>query len=263
MERTNSIVRLAVISLLALSVVISSASAQKQSNAFDKAIKETVVDLGVSPYYADMPRKLHGQLRCHYFSKFMVKELDLGQKGDEWISIAPNDATHLTPCAQDHADSEIDFQKWPEGYFGGVRGSFVFLDAADCFNSGCPFGVFDAFTKKKLFEDQRKLSPKGRIAEIRFAERGSNLVMRYPRVVSAKCSLPQEKSGCWKDILRTTGLAPQPIPKCIGYNGFNQREGYGTSDQSDPSVVSFPVEVTIPEFKIHILPGPVTCWAAD
>jgi hypothetical protein len=241
-----------------------SSIAQEPSESFDKAIKETVVDLGASPYYPGA-RHMHGQLRCHYFERFMVKELDWLQKGDDWISFGPNDPAHLTPCTQEHAtgETEIPVEDGDAGYFGGVKGSFVFLDAADCFDRGCPFGVYDALTKKKLFEDQLRLSPKGKIADIRFAKNGSKLVMRYPSVVPADCSLPLKKSECWMEILHTTGLTPQPMPRCIGYSGFNKQEVYGTDDQIDPSVVSFPVEVTIPDFKRRILPGPVACWAAD
>jgi hypothetical protein len=57
------------------------AAGQGQPKSFDKAIKETVVDLGVSLYYAGSPNQKHGQLRCRYFSRFVVKELDWGQKG--------------------------------------------------------------------------------------------------------------------------------------------------------------------------------------
>jgi hypothetical protein len=262
MEGITSAARLVAVLLCALS--LGSSAAQEHSESFDKPIKETVVDLGLSPYYPPA-RQRHGQLRCHYFQRFVVKELDWLQKGDDWISFAPNAPTHLTPCTEERAEGEtvISGEDGDAGYFGGVKGSFVFLEAADCFDRGCPFGIYQASPGKKLFEDQRRLSPKGKIAEIRFFSKNGNLVMRYPRVVAAECSLPQKKSDCWKVIQGSTGLAQQPVPKCIGYIGFNQREGYGTDDQSDPSVVSFPVEVTIPGFNAHILSGPVECWAAD
>jgi hypothetical protein len=234
------------------------AFAQGRIESFDKAIKVTEVDLGSS----SGPGRHHGQLRCHYFPGFVVKELDSGQKGDDWISIAPNDPSHPASCSQEHASGETVLQDW-EGYFGGVKEGLIFLDAADCSDRGCPFRVYEASTSKKLFEDQRRLSPKGKIAEIRFIRNGEHLVMRYPRVVTAECSLPQKKTVCWKQILSATGLNPQPIPNCIGYSGFIQREGYGTNDLTDPSVVSFPVEITIPGFNARILPGPAECWAAD
>jgi hypothetical protein len=262
MKGTTSVVRLVAVTMCGWFLASSPSAAQMQSESFDKAIKETTVDLGVSPYYEGLSQR-HGQLLCHYFQGFMVKEVDLGQKGDEWISIAANDPAHLTPCTLEHGKGEIVFQDWTEGYFGGAKGNLVFLVAADCFDRGCPFGVFDALSKKKLFEDQRGLSPKGKIAEIRFGKTGGSFFMRYPRVVAANCSLPQKKSECWRDILRSTGLAPQPIPTCSGYSGFNRSTGSGTDDKTDPSVVSFPVEVTIPDFKRRILPGYVACWAAD
>jgi len=262
MERMVSVARHVAASFCVWSLLTLSGSAQNQSESFDKPIKETVIDLGLSPYYPAV-RQNHGQLRCHYFQRFMVKELDWGQKGDDWISIASNDPAHLTPCSQEHNDDETLHREAQDEYFDAAKGNFVFLGAADCLDRGSPFRVFDVVSGKELFEDQRRLSPKGKIADISFAKSGANLVMRYPSVVAAECSLPQKKSECWKEILRSTGLGPQPMPKCIGYSGFNRSEGYGTDDQSDPSVVSFPVEVTIPEFKRRILPGPVTCWAAD
>jgi hypothetical protein len=192
----------------------------------------------------------------------MVKQLDMGQKGAEWISIVPNDLVHLTPCNRKHAGE--NFRRDSQGeYFAGAKGSFVFLEDADCFDRGCPFAVFDSYSGKKVFEDQRRLSPKGKISEIVFAKSGDLLVMHYPRVVAAECSLPQQKSECWKQILTSTGLTPQPVPKCTEYDGFNQATGSDTDDLRDPSVVSFPVEVTIPGFHVHLLPGPVSCWAAD
>ncbi len=261
MKGVVSIVRLAAISFCVWSIVTFTASAQQQTESFDKPIKETVVDMGPSPYYPWINGR-HGQLLCYYFQQFMVKQLDMGQKGAEWISIAPNDPAHLTPCNRKHAGEK--FRRDSQGeYIAGVKGSFVFLEAADCFDRGCPFAVFDAASGKKLFEDQRRLSPKGKIAEIHFAKSGESLVMRYPRVVAAECSLPQEKSKCWRQILTSSGLTPQPAPKCAEYNGFNQATDSGTDDLRDPSVVSFQVEVTIPGFNVRILPGPVLCWAAD
>ena len=263
MKGTTSIVRLALVSLCAWSFVSVSSAGQEQSESFDKAIKETVVDLGVPPEYGGEPTGPHRHLRCHYFQSFLVKELDSGGKGDDWISIASNNPGHLTLCAQERAEGETVIQNEEEDYFLAVKGNFVFLGAADCFDRGCPFFVFDALTKKKLFEDQLRLSPKRKIADIHFSKNGSKLVMRYPSVVAAECSLPLKESECWNEILHTTGLTPQPMPRCVGYSGFNKREVYGTDDQSDPSVVSFPVEVALPDFKRRILPGPVACWAAD
>jgi hypothetical protein len=263
MKRTTSIAPLVAVSFCAWSLVSAPSGAQTQSESFDKAIKETVVDLGVPPEYAGEPTAPHIKLRCHYFQNFLVKELDSGGKGDDWISIATNDPSHLTPCAQERAEGETVIQNEEEDYFSVVKRNFVFLSAADCFDRGCPFYVFDALTKKKLFEDQLRLSPKGKIADIHFSKNGSKLVMRYPSVVAAECSLPLKKSECWKEILHTTGLTPQPMPRCVGYSGFIKQEVSGTDDQRDPSVVSFPVEVAIPEFKRRILHGPVACWAAD
>jgi hypothetical protein len=261
MERTTPLARLFAVMFCVGSLVLPCSPAQRKAQSFDNAIRESVVDLGISPYYADSSKR-HGQLRCHYFPTFLVKELDWGQEGDDWISIARNDPAHLAPCNQESRPAEAFHRKGDE-YFDGVNGSYVFLGAADCFDRGCPFRVLDAASGSELFKDQTRLSPKGIIAGIQFLKRGDHLVMRYPTIFAAECSLLQKESECWNQILSSTGLKVQPAPKCIGYSGFNRKEGYGTDDLSDPSVVSFEVEVTIPGFKRQILPGPVSCWAAD
>ena len=257
-------IRLVVVLICAYSLLPVFSGAQNRTESFDKAIKETVVDLGPSPYYPGK-NPPHGQLRCHYFPSFVVKELDWGQKGDDWISFAPNIPSNPAPCVQDRVAGEamMPVADGNAGYFYGVKANLVFLSAVDCFNLGCPFGIYDPSTAKKLFEDQLRLSLKGKAAQIRFERAGQRLVMHYPRVVTTECSLPQKKTECWNKILRSTGLAQQPMPKCFGYGGFDKQTVFGTDDLSDPSVVSFQVEVTLPELKAHVPGGPVACWAAE
>jgi hypothetical protein len=216
--------------------------------SFDEPLRKMVVDLGVSEYSAHE----HSELRCYFYSSFAVKELDLKQQGDEWISIVPISASNLPSCAQEHSNNEIVIKDW-SGYFDGVKGNFVFLNADDGYNGGYPFGVFDAATGKKLFEDSREL---GKEEKLRFVADGKGLILRYQRIDVAECSIPQKKSECWEEIKRKTGLRSQPMPVCAGYGG--------NIDETDPSVVSYPVEVALlPGFNRRLLSGPVKCWAAD
>ena len=220
-----------------------------QEESFDDPLHKTVVDLGVAPNVSPVE---HSALSCYYFKGFMVKELDLKELGDEWIAIAPDEDSSMLPCTQEHGKGEIVIQNWT-GYFAGVKGNLVFLNAEDGFNGGYPFGVFDAATGKKLFEDSREL---GKEEKLRFVSDKKGSVLRYQRIDVAECSIPLKKSECWEEIMRKSGLKSQPMPVCAGYGG--------NIDETDPSVVSYPVEVALqPGFERRLLSGPVKCWAAD
>jgi hypothetical protein len=224
-----------------------------REESFDEPLRKMVADLGVSEFSGGNNPE-HSEVRCYIYSNFMVKELDLKQLGDEWISIAPVSASNPPPCAQEHGDNEIVI-KYPDwtGYFAGVKGNLVFLNAEDGFNGGYPFGVFDAATGKKLFEDSREL---GKEEKLRFVSDGKGSVLRYQRIDVEECSIPLKKSECWEEVMRKTGLKYQPMPVCAGYGN--------NIDQNDHSVVSYPVEVTLqPGFERRLLSGPVKCWPED
>jgi len=221
-----------------------------QGEPFDEPLRKTVVDLG--PSQNTSPDR-HDKLSCYYYPRFLVKELNLNELGAEWIAIAPVDSVGNSACKKDHGKGEftIDDQT---GYFAGVKKNLVFLNAEDDFNGGYPFGVFDSATGKKLFEDSREAG-KG-VEELKFSRGNGNLILRYQRIYVADCSIPRDKSACSAKIVSKTGLTSQSMPSCSGYGG--------NIDETDPSVVSFPVEVALtskPGSKL--LPGSVKCWAAD
>ena len=222
----------------------------RRDESFDAPLRKTVVDLGVSPYAAgDHPA--HGELACYFFRSFMVKVLDLKQKGAEWIAIAPDADSGSLRCVREHGKGEKVIEHW-FGYFAGVKGNLIFLNGDDGYQGGYPFGVFDSATGKRLFGDSRELAEK----EFHFAHDGNGLVVRYRRVFVAECSIPGKKEACWEEIERKAGLASQPMPACTGYGG--------QTGEADPSVVSFPVEVMLlPEIRRRQVAGPVKCWAAQ
>ncbi len=221
--------------------------AAPREESFDNPLRKTVVDLGAAPNVSPVE---HSALSCYFFNGFMVKELDLKELGDEWIAIVPASGSKVPPCVQEHGQGEMVIQGWT-GYYDGVKGNLVFLNAEDGFNGGYPFGVFDPATGKKLFEDSRELADR----ELHFASDEKRTALRYRRIHVAECSIPEQKDACWKQIEQKTGLSSQPMPACTGYGG--------NIDETDPSVVSYPVEVTLPGFNLRMLPGPVKCWAAD
>ncbi|MGA3011430.1 MAG: hypothetical protein ABSD72_14320 [Terracidiphilus sp.] len=227
--------------------------AAPQEGSFDEPLRKVVVDLGVSEYSAGNNPE-HSEVRCNFYPGFVVKELDLKQEGDEWISIAPISASNPPPCTQENSGNEIVIkpQDW-SGYFAGVKGNFVFLNAEDGFNGGYPFGIFDASTGKKLFEDSRE---SGKEEKLRFVSDGRGLVLRYQRIDVAECSIPEKKGECWEQIMRKAGLNSQPLPVCSGYGG--------NIDETANSVVSYAVEVSLlPGFERRLLSGPIHCWPGD
>jgi len=233
------------------------APSARESDDFDEPLSQIVVDLGQSPYHSQGDPE-HSTLRCMYYPAFVVKELDMKEQGDEWTAIAPSKPENKPPCVQQHGKGEFEIKdtdghNW-SGYFSGVKGNLIFLDGDDGYNEGIPFGVFDALTGKKMFEDSSEyLHGEG----LHITNKDSLLMIRYRRVDAAECSIPQKKGECWEQIRKKAGLVSQPMPKCTGYD----QKGF---DDTDPSVVSYPYEVTfLPELKKRVLPGEVKCWAAD
>ncbi|MGA7784179.1 MAG: hypothetical protein WB997_06000, partial [Candidatus Acidiferrales bacterium] len=110
------------------------------------------MDFGPSPYY-DPRKKVRNELSCYCYSTFMVKEYDEGQKGSEWLAIAPVEGRISPACTKTHPANEkvIAYPEWG-GYFMGAKGRLVFFSAADGFNSAMPFVVYDSRTKTKVFE---------------------------------------------------------------------------------------------------------------
>ena len=115
--------------VLTLSLVAGSLCAQVDrinlDEGFDKALKKTVVDLGPSPYYRPA-QHVRKKLTCYYYSTFTVKQYDEGQKGAEWLSIAPSAEA---PCTRKHGEHEKVYtsEEW-SGYFRGAKGMIVFFD---------------------------------------------------------------------------------------------------------------------------------------
>jgi hypothetical protein len=233
------------------------ATSSWEDDGFDKPLLKTVVDLGKSPYLLSGDSN-HSTLTCLYFSTFVVKELDMKEKGDEWTAVAPSTPDHRPPCVQQHGRNEFEIKdadghNWA-GYFSGVKGNLVFLDGDDGYNEGMQFGVFDALTGKKIFEDSSEFLDK---QHLNISNKDGALIIRYRRVDAADCSLPQKMGECWDQIRKKSGLKPQQMPQCNGY-------GHEGVDDTDPSVVSYPYEVTLlPELKKTQLQGEVKCWPAD
>ena len=249
-----SMVQEKVIAVLRYSAVIALGTicwTAAHAESFDKPLQEKVVDLGHSPYLMPSDDR-HVKLTCSYYSKFMIKELnDPGNKGALWIAIAPVRPGLVSGCTRRHGPGEKLFKDW-DGYFGGVKGDLVFLYDADGDNGGLGFTAFDSKTRAKVF---RGSASGDRFKELDFVHvSDTQMTLRYLRIVSGDCSLPNDGSACWSKFKEQLGLALAPMPKC-DYHG---------EDVRDFSVVAYPVEVSLfPKPSIRALANPDKCWAAD
>lgn len=226
-------------------------------------LKEEVVDNGLSPYSAPGHNR-RNELSCYFYSTFMVKQYDEGQKGSEWMAIAPVEGRTPPPCALSHRAGEkvITYPEW-SGYYIGAKGRLAFFSAEDGFNAGLPFVVYDSKTGTKVFEDsyhdttifnQKVASSPFNHMRV-FEEKNGQYSLRYLRVVEAKCDLHTEKSSCWERVRRKLKLQSTEIPTCIRYEGISTRF---------ESAIAYPVEVTLfPKPVIKTIPGPVRCWPVD
>ncbi|HLW97923.1 MAG TPA: hypothetical protein VKR82_04705 [Candidatus Acidoferrales bacterium] len=223
-----------------------------------------MVDNGPSQYSAPGSGRRNG-LSCFFYSTFVVKQYDEGQKGSEWLAIAPFAGRTAPACTLTHTANEkvITYPEWG-GYFLGAKGRLVFFRAADGFNAGMPFVVYDSKTETKVFEEdsfhdtsiflqKAKSSPFNHMRV--FEEENDQFILKYLRVVEAGCDLHSEKSSCWESVRKTLKLQNTEVPVCTGYEGISARF---------ESAVAYPVEVTLfPKPVVKTIEGPVRCWPVD
>jgi hypothetical protein len=235
----------------------------KPEDSFDAPLKKEVVDYGLSPYY-DPIRNRRNELSCYYYSTFIVKQYDEGQKGSEWLAIAPVEGGTTPVCTLTHpADEKVIIGPEWSGYFMGTKGRLAFFSAADGTNEGMPFVVYDSQTETKVFEDSdhdpsifnRKVESSPFNHMRLFEGRNGQFSLKYLRVVEVGCDLQSEKSSCWERVRKMLELQDTEMPTCSGYKGISTRW---------ESAVAYPVEVTLfPKPVTKTVEGPVRCWPVD
>lgn len=240
------------------------------ADSFDKPLRETVVDVGPSPN--QLPSNgWRVKLSCYYYPAFMVKQLnDPGLKGAR-IAIVPLLNGHPPACRRSHGAEERLIRKW-SGYFKGVKGQLLFLDAEDGTNGGMPFGIFDWKTGKKLFEDSVLFWNSGPVdPDIEFSYTpDGNISMSYLRVVEAGCSIPKDEMTCWDKFREKFGSPLATVPKCTGYYPQGEKkwvpgdEGVPPGELETPSAIAYPVVVELfPRPSIKAVAGPAKCSPVD
>jgi len=241
-----------------------------RSALFDTPLAEVVV--------AVPPPKLnpqnHAYLACFFYPGFVVKELDLGDKGAERLSIAPVPSRASTPpCAITALPGEQVVRNrsgddW-SGYFKGVKGGFALFDDSDSFNGGLGFGVVDVRSGATVFVDSAALT--GGFSRI--ASDGATLTLDYRRALSPGCSLMTQADACWRKVLDASGLAEASRPHCAGAYARLYPAGASGGDRTKqikaindvPSVITYNVRATIGK-KLESLkprPGSVACSVSD
>jgi hypothetical protein len=243
---------------------------------FDKPVRKQRVELGK----AANPLSDRTRVTCYFFPSFMVKEVDLGEKGADRLGIVPVTPQSTGKCTRARSKDEIvvPAKDW-SGYFLGVKNGYVFFSGDDLWNGGQSFAIFDSTAGRKLFEDSAK-------AGITFFTRpDKTITMQYLRVVTDDCAILKD-AACWQRMAGKYGLDNAAAPDC--------RKGYETIAESmakercaaqraplaaclkkerplavkqandSPSVISYPVEVELKATPSAKPTGAaVGCWPAD
>jgi hypothetical protein len=246
---------------IAICAVLALTSAA-QAESFDTPLKTKVVDFGKSPYSPN--ETVHIKLTCNYYERFMVKELDMGQKGAEWLAIVPVLVGGTPACTKSHLRHErvIAGREW-SGYFKGAKGDLAFFDADDGTNGGLSFAVYDSRTGKRIFKDTaydskmwNNMPEESGFNQLRlYTDQTGHVSLQYLRVVATECDLYREKTSCWNKIRNRLQLKTAPIPVCSGYED---------TQWDVVSAVAYPVEVSFfPKLIMKTKAGLVKCWPVD
>jgi len=225
------------------------------AESFDEPLRKSVVDLGRSPYLLPTsPSQI--ELFCYYYPAFMIKQLnDPGLKGTRWVTIVPILNGHVPACSRSHGSAErfIEKEWWT---FIGVKGSLLFLEAADGEDGGMPFRILDLKTGKKIFEDSVWGDGHFEFADTFDGE----MSLRYLRTVREDCSITWGGTSCWNKFREKWGLPPATAPKCTNFEG----KPVPVEEKETPTAVVYPVAVELfPRSSIKAVPGPVKCMEID
>ncbi len=226
---------------------------------FDKPVDKQVVKLPADP---DNPQA-KPKRSCYFYSGFMVKEVDLGEKGAAMLSITPLAKSAQKPSCDAKTANEVVIKghDWL-GYFGGVKGEFIIFAAADGVNGGMPFAVYSAKTGKKLFEDSAGTEL---FRSIQLSNNG--VILRYTRVFLAPCSLYADAKGCWAKIKAAASITRADVPDCRNdyEKEMKRTPKYAKDIAAGRSVIGYNVEARYSNGKLTLTPtaGPIACWLED
>jgi hypothetical protein len=247
---------------------------------FDKPLSKKTVELGPSSAFSQNRAKI----TCYWFAHFMVKEVDLGEKGAWRLAIVHGSKKSVPDCTRLREKGEIvvNPDDW-SGYFKGVKGNLVFFYADDGWNGGMGFAVYDARTGKKIFEDVAS-------GDLEFSDtpaktNDAETAVHYSRLVDGGCVVPKEADACWDKIKQRFALT-SAAPDCkAGYENSAQvlAKGRCQAQNSDNpecvakeivlarkqtgdanSVIAYPVEAVFSANPtVRPIAGDLRCWPSD
>jgi hypothetical protein len=246
---------------------------------FDKPLSTKTIDLGPS----GIAPQARTTITCYWFARFMVKEVDLGEKGAARLAIVRGTKKNVPDCTRLHDRTEVAVNPddW-SGYFKGVKGNLVFFDADDGWNGGMGFAVYDAKTGKKIFDDVA-------LGDLDISDAqatDSGITVRYARVVDGGCIVPKEADACWDKITLRFALRSSTAPDCkAAYEKSAQALAKGrcqaqNTDNKDclakeialarqqtgdaNSILAYPVEIVLgANPTIKPVTGDLQCWPSD
>ncbi|RUL96715.1 hypothetical protein [Rhizobium chutanense] len=213
-----------------LAALIACAGASEKPALFDRPVKVDVVALPKDEFNPDAKPKI----TCSRYPAFMVKEVDLGEVGAEKLALLAADAR----CERAGARERV-IEDDTAGYLMGVSGGFVFFRAADGWNGGLPFVVYDAATGERLLDDALEGD------DFTAIDSGKGkLTLDFRRVYTASCSLYLD-AACAKTVAADTGLSLTQLPDCAAaYKAEIKRSpDHAGEIEKLPSVIVYPVEV--------------------
>lgn len=235
---------------------------------FDPPLSERHVPLPPDP----LNPQAKPMLSCFYYPHLMVKQVDLGEKGADELSLLFLDEGQQRPdCRRENAKDTRVITGWG-GYFRGVRAGYVFFDGDDGWNGGLPFAIFH-MDGEKLFNDVavNLHSAKAMHSPQPLSQRPwyeNPLTLRYRRVYLAPCSMRTNAQACWSEIRQATGLSRQ-MPDCsAGYT--TQEKAASAADLADvranPSVIEYDVETALDDhgvIKVVPVSPALACYPAE
>jgi hypothetical protein len=225
--------------LLALSFMLLSVAAQSQSNAsrltaqFDRPVAVSKV----TPKSSDDP---NGQLVCTFYQDLMIRESGTDTPAPNAAVVTPLSTGQARPaCDATHRNSEVALKT--EGFsFTGRKDHFLLFSATDP-NGAVPFMLLDAGSGRVVFEDG---TPADRGLQAIAMEHG-NLHLRYRRAFNAPCSIIQNATTCWSQLIATGKLPhsmeqPVPSPRLCAASYKADK-----APANDPSIIAYDVETVV------------------
>ncbi|MDO6965670.1 hypothetical protein [Rhizobium alvei] len=195
---------------------------------------------------------------CYRFADFMIKEVDLGEKGAAKLAILPPKAA----CQKDDPAEKL-ISGDEAGYFLGAKGKFLFFQAADGWNGGLPFAVYDSQSAKRLFSDSFEGED-----FVNIVTDGTKLTIDFRRVHTASCTMMPDNAACIDMVKKETGLGEGiAVPDCkASYDEEMKRTpDYAKEIGELPSVISYQAKLVFDGTKATVTPeaGETACRVPD